>query len=365
MRDECSGMSFKKSILLPHLIFQNAQNYFRLSTISSIFNPSKGKHFLIYYTPMKASLRSGIWFLILGWCILACRPVEGGGIFSASGERIVLQSTEDLYRFLTYNESRIPLVSAHRGGPRSGYPENALETFEFQASRQPLIIETDVRMTKDSVLVLFHDEQVTRTTNGQGKVSSLTFEELKSLRLKDPDGVLTTFQVPTLQQALRWGAEKVIFTLDVKQGVPYDRVVDMIREQRAEAYSIIITYSADQAAVVHQMAPELMLSVSVRSAGDLLRLNDRNIPDNRLIAFVGTAEVDKGVYELLHGHGIMCILGTMGNLDQQAQKRGKEHYLDLIDRGADVLSTDYPTEVGQVLRKYRQQHQLSSPFIQN
>src|SRR5690606_315879 len=37
---------------------------------------------------------------------------------------------EDLYRFLTYSEHRVPLVSAHRGGPDVNYPENALETLQ-------------------------------------------------------------------------------------------------------------------------------------------------------------------------------------------------------------------------------------------
>jgi glycerophosphoryl diester phosphodiesterase len=317
----------------------------------------------VVIAPMSTAFKFWILCIVSGLLAIACQPVEGGGFFVSSGERIILQSTDDIYRFLTYDEKRIPLVSAHRGGPTDGYPENALETFEFQASKQPLIIETDVRMTKDSVLVLMHDDDVARTTNGRGKVKNLTFEAIKGLRLKDPNGELTTYQVPTLQQALRWGAEKVVFTLDIKQGVPYDRVINMIREQRAEPYCIVITYSADQAAIVHRMAPELMISVSIRSAGDLLRINDRNIPDNRLIAFVGSSEVDKGVYELLHGHGILCILGTMGNLDQQAVSRGDETYIEYINRGADILSTDRPREVGHVLRKYKQKQNLSSPFV--
>ena len=66
------------------------------------------------------------------------------------GKRIQLQNVEDLYQFLTYDDNRYPLVSLHRGGPTSGYPENAIETFSYNASLQPVIIECDVRMSKDS-----------------------------------------------------------------------------------------------------------------------------------------------------------------------------------------------------------------------
>ncbi len=295
---------------------------------------------------------------------LSCVPSNIGGGFRYSNQHIKLAAVDDLYRFMTYHEKRYPLVSAHRGGPAPGLPENALETFENAYRQQPVIIECDVRMTSDSVLVLLHDETLDRTTTGTGKLAGIDAKGLRQLRLKDPDGAVTGYRVPTLDQALQWGAGKVVFTIDVKRGVPYAAVIDAIRRNKAEAYSMVITYNADQAAMVHQLAPDLMLSASIRSASDLLRLADRNIPDNRLVAFVGVSEVDAQVYELLHGHGILCILGTMGNLDKQAALRGDSVYTNLVSRGADILSTDRPSEAGKALKSYRSKNKLTSPFIQ-
>src|SRR5690606_20976175 len=187
--------------------------------------------------------------------------------------RIELSSIDDLYQFLTYNEARIPLVSAHRGGPGPGFPENAIETFERAARSQPVIIECDVVMTKDSVLILMHDDRLDRTTNGTGLVREFTYKELQELRLVDDQDSLTSYRIPSLENALQWGAGKVIFTLDVKRGTPYKQVIDLIRKVGAETYSIIITYSATQAALVHELAPELMISASIKKAEDLLRLN--------------------------------------------------------------------------------------------
>src|SRR5690606_38281791 len=160
---------------------------------------------------------------------------------------------------------------------------------------------------------------------------------------------------PTLDEALQWGKGKVIFTLDVKRGVPYQRVVDVIQRNRAEHVSIIITYNADQVLEVHRLDPSLMISASINSVQDLLRLTDRGIPDNRLIAFVGTREAKSSTYDLLHGHGIMCILGTLGNLDRRAERSGPELYVEFVERGADILSTDRPEEAGEALETYRRQ----------
>ncbi|SEK57223.1 glycerophosphodiester phosphodiesterase family protein [Parapedobacter koreensis] len=296
--------------------------------------------------------------------IASCLPSNlGSGDFRYTANNIKLTNIDDLYRFLTYNEKRYPLISAHRGGPASKFPENAIETFENSYRHQPIIIECDARLTKDSVLVLMHDETLDRTTSGTGNLHELTFAELRKLRLKDTDGKVTAYQIPTLDEALQWGAGKVIFTIDVKRDVPYASVIEAIRRNKAEAYSIVITYNADQAAAVHQLAPDLMIAASIHSSADLLRLSDRNIPDNRLVAFVGTSEAPKNVYDLLHGHGILCIVGTMGNLDQRAATRGDTVYTGLIERGADILSTDRPLEAGKALHGYRNTHKLLSPFV--
>lgn len=272
-------------------------------------------------------------------------------------------TVDDLYKFLTYSEKRVPLVSAHRGGPDVDYPENAIETFQRIAYKTPAIIECDISLSKDSALVLMHDETLDRTSNGQGKVSHYTLAELRELYLKDTDGNLTNYKIPTLEEALSWGIGKVIFTLDVKRNVPYRLVIDAIRKTKAEAYSVIITYNADQAALVNNLAPDLMISASIKSTDDLLRLNDRDVPDTRIVAFIGTAQADKNVTDMLHQHGIMCILGTMGNLDKQAKQGGDQVYAEYVVNGADILSTDRPLQAAKSLAYFIKKRQLTSPYI--
>src|SRR5918911_2413731 len=73
-----------------------------------------------------------------------------------------------------------PLAIAHRGGAGL-WPENTLYAFERASALGVDVIETDVHATRDGELVIFHDDGVERTTDGSGRVSSLTLAELKRL----------------------------------------------------------------------------------------------------------------------------------------------------------------------------------------
>lgn len=305
--------------------------------------------------------------LIIALFVLSnsCTLTEASDSFNTQHTAIKLTNSDDLYSFLTFHEKRYPLVSAHRGGAAEGYPENAIETFEYNFRRQPLIIECDIALSKDSVLILMHDDKLDRTTTGTGLVQDLTLSELKQLYLKDNFGQRTNFRIPTLAEALKWGRGKVLFTLDIKANVPYEQVIETVKKFHAEPYAVIITYNANQAALVYKHAPDLMISATIKEVDDLVRLNDFGVPDNRLIAFVGISEPDQALYERLHDHGILCILGTMGNIDKKAETKGETLYYKLIERGADILATDRHSEAGLQLHRFIQNNDLVSSYIRN
>ena len=131
--------------------------------------------------------------------------------------------------FFGYHPNQTPKISAHRGGgDLKGYPENCIESFAFLAKQMPVVIECDIDLTKDSVLVMMHDQTLDRTTTGTGKLIDKTYAELAPFRLEDNMGNLTPYTIPTLEQVLRWGKGKVTFTLDVKRNVSFDKVVDIV-----------------------------------------------------------------------------------------------------------------------------------------
>ena len=298
-------------------------------------------------------------FLVIVAVFSSCKPKQ------ESHQYIQFNTTQELYRFLKWSpENRFPLISAHRGGPMPGFPENCIETFSHATTYNPVIIEFDIAYSKDSVMVIMHDDKLDRTSTGKGAISNYTYEELRTFNLKDNNGEETKFKIPTLDSVLSWSKGKVLLTIDLKKGVSYAKVIEKVRQYKVESNSIIITYTADQAKEVHQLAPELMISASVQKKAELKRLNNMGIPDNRIVAFVGVSAPDKELYKYLHSKGITTILGTMGNIDKSAMASpAKNVYYHLVNNGADILSGDNLTQASEELDKFRYNKKLSSPNI--
>lgn len=268
-------------------------------------------------------------------------------------------NADELKNFLNRKTPAFPLISAHRGGPMAGFPENAIETFENATTHQPVIIEFDVALSKDSALVIMHDDKLDRTSTGTGAIGNYTHAELKKLNLKDDEGKVTSFKIPTMDEVLNWGKNKVIFTIDIKRGVPYAKIIAAVRRNKAENNSIVITYNANQAAEVHQLAPDLMISASARKVEDIERLNQMGVPNNRIVAFVGISAPDKAFYDYLHSKGITSILGSMGNLDKSAVANPNQKvYEQLLAGGADIISTDELVLAGKQFDSFRNEKKL-------
>lgn len=299
-----------------------------------------------------------LWGVLLLLVFASCgQKPEGRQEAQAAGSfdeerrnRIELADVEEAKGFYTWTSDRIPMVSAHRGGPYPGFPENAIETFAHVLDYIPTIIELDVAMTKDGVLVLMHDDELDRTTTGKGPVSDATYAEIQQLFLKDNEGTITDFRVPTLEEALIWSKGKALLTVDIKQSVPYEKIIEAVRDTKSEAHAALITYTFPAAKKLHSMAQDLMLSVTIRNSEEIKRLEETGIPWNRVIAFTGVAERPQEFNKALHEKGVFTILGVLGNLDQRAKARGDEIYVSFVQNGADILATDRPIEAAAAIK---------------
>ncbi|MFD2870151.1 glycerophosphodiester phosphodiesterase [Kurthia populi] len=92
-------------------------------------------------------------------------------------------------------------LSAHRGAQIIA-PENTVEAIAAAGKLRYGFVEIDVQRTKDHHYILMHDKTVDRTTNGSGQVSNMTLAEIEKLKIEDDTGHLTSYKVPTLQEAL-------------------------------------------------------------------------------------------------------------------------------------------------------------------
>lgn len=119
---------------------------------------------------------------------------------------------------LAAGQGHEPVFIAHRGGIGDGYPENTLAAFSHAIAAGADAIELDLRATRDGVIIVLHDATVDRTTDGRGRVASMTLAELRRLDAGQGE------RIPTLEEVLRLVAGTGVWlVLDVKQGGALDR----------------------------------------------------------------------------------------------------------------------------------------------
>jgi glycerophosphoryl diester phosphodiesterase len=71
-----------------------------------------------------------------------------------------------------------PVVIAHRGASATA-PENTLEAFQAAVDLGCRVLETDIHVTRDGVVVAFHDHRLDRQTDGRGEIEALTIAEVE------------------------------------------------------------------------------------------------------------------------------------------------------------------------------------------
>ncbi len=97
---------------------------------------------------------------------------------------------------------KLPKIIGHRGC--AGYaPENTLEAIHTAADMGIDWVELDVKLTKDEIPIIFHDETLERTTGESGNVANLTLNEIKELDCGSWYGEsFIGVKIPTLEEAI-------------------------------------------------------------------------------------------------------------------------------------------------------------------
>ncbi len=270
--------------------------------------------------------------------------------------RLTPQTPQDLQTLLQYSPKPSPLVSAHRGGPAKGFPENCLATFEHTLQHTYAMLEIDPRRTKDGSIVLHHDATLERTTTGMGKVTDHTLAELKQLRLKDTAGSVTSFQMPTLDEAIEWARGRTVLVLDQKDVTAIERA-EIVTRHKAEAFVMLIVSSFKEVAAVHQLNPNISMEVMIPTLAKAEEFDRLCVPWHNVVAFVGhTPPEDRALYDYIHSKGACCMIGTSRNLDRKVIqgevaeiKQLEPDYRTFLNRGADIIETDIPLPLGPML----------------
>lgn len=163
-----------------------------------------------------------------------------------------------------FRETGATMLAAHRAGPRSGFPENAVSTMRANADLGVLYAEIDVAQSADGQLFLMHDDTLDRTTTGTGTYADRNWAEIAQLQLVDDDGNTVSETLPTLADAFAAARDTgMVLNLDMKN-VEVAQLVDAIHAENAQNLALVIAYTVEQAAEIHALDPTLTLSAPNR-----------------------------------------------------------------------------------------------------
>lgn len=287
---------------------------------------------------MKTSKLSILIVLVIAICTGTVTELQAKKL-----HRTKVKNMKQLQEYFTYKEGRPVIISAHRGGMLTGYPENSIESCEKTLSLMESFFEIDPRMTKDSVMVLMHDATIDRTTNGKGKVSDYTYMELQQFNLKDRDGNITSYKIPTLQEMLDWGKKKTIFNFDNKN-IPWSIYSKMLNDQKI-ANVMLSVRSLKEALYYFERNDNVVLCVPIFSMDDYNAYKNSGIPWNRMMAYVGLSmkPEQQEVYNLLHSHGVMYMTSIHPTADRVKPDEARlDAYRKELASRPDIIETDYP-----------------------
>jgi glycerophosphoryl diester phosphodiesterase len=251
------------------------------------------------------------------------------------------------------------LLIGHRGGPTRDYPENALETFQRTYDAGTHAMEIDISETKDGQLILMHDDDLARTTTGEGPIADHTLAEIQALKLETYQKT-TSFAPPTLEAALAWAVKnQAVLELDKKKSASWEPIIAAVRAAHAENSVFLVTYTDEQAIEVHHLAPDLMITATINGIVQLDSLISKGVQADHLVAWTGTTEPSPDLWKALAARGVESAFGTLGprasSLDTRYWEDGDgAEFNKLVDDGLAILVTDITDKAARQLAGLRQ-----------
>lgn len=147
--------------------------------------------------------------------------------------------------FLTSNQ---PLAFAHRGGALSA-PENSMSAFKLAVSMGYRYLETDVHVTKDGVLIAFHDDILDRVTDQTGVISQMSFQEVAKAKIAGQESI------PLMEDLLE-EFPKAKFNIDPKHDQAVVPLADLINRTNSEDRVCVASFSDSRIRQVKKLVGE-------------------------------------------------------------------------------------------------------------
>ena len=159
-----------------------------------------------------------------------------------------------------------PAIFAHRGSSVHA-PENTLAAFDLALQQGADAIELDAKLTRDEQVIVFHDQNVDRTTNGTGPVNSFSLVELKAL---DAGSHFSqTYQgekIPTLEEVFQKFSNSTFINIELTNyATPSDRlpekVVELVSRYQLEGKVLFSSFNPRTLSRAHKLLPQVPIGL--------------------------------------------------------------------------------------------------------
>ena len=275
---------------------------------------------------------------------------------------ITLNRAHDIRQQLIDRDASQVMVVAHRGDWRYAM-ENSLPAIENAIKMGVDIVEIDVQRTKDGHIILMHDQTLDRTTTGKGRVDEWTLDSIKTLNLRNGCAIRTKEIVPTLEEALLLGKDKILFNLD-KADRYFDQIYGIL-ERTGTTHQVIMkgTKSPDKVRkefgafldnVIYM--PIVNLDKKDSKENIIEFMNDLNPVAFELLYRLDSNPLPKEIVKVINGKSLIwynTLWDTMagGHDDDMALEDPDKAYGYLIDTlNCRIIQTDRPGYLLEYLR---------------
>lgn len=234
-------------------------------------------------------------------------------------------------------------VIAHRGASRVA-PENTLAALKKAIEYGADYAECDVYQTKDGEIVLFHDDEMERTTGKEGMIWDYTLAELKGLEAGS--WFKEAFRgepIPTLREAIQLVKGKIKLDIEIKVSGRdpeiAEKVVDVIRSENLGKACMVTSFEKSAIEKVKEIAPELITGFifDEEHPPDIFEGNWEYVCSSRNI-------VDEAFMQKARQRGKKVFVWTV-NYPMEMKR--------LIDLGVDGIITDVPDVLKNVLNSIK------------
>ncbi|MGH3822882.1 MAG: glycerophosphodiester phosphodiesterase [Pseudonocardiaceae bacterium] len=240
-----------------------------------------------------------------------------------------------------------PRAFAHRGwhlGELAGM-ENSLAAFRRAAKEGYRYLETDVRATRDGVVVVMHDATLDRTTDGSGEIERLDWNGVRTARVNGREPVC---QLADLLEEL----PDALLNIDVKADSAVTPVLDLLRRTSGWHRVCLASFSESRLQRLRAAAGSRLLTSMGTASATALRLRSVcPVPSSAApirgelaqlpVRWCGIPVTDRALVRYAHRLGREVHAWTV---DRAAEMHA------LLDLGVDGLVTDRPDVLRDVLR---------------